>query len=401
MSVAARITLQVVLELAHRGPGAEAASAQVEAADARIDQASSARLPRIGAELRVAEAPGSIVRIPDTDIYVSGSERIDAVSVQTRYGLTVTVEQRLADFGQTDAKVAAATRLRDAAVLDGRATGTERDGLVAAAFFQWAAAQAVLDASRAETRSAAEAAREMRDLRAAGRQTPADVDDAVAAEARAQLAMSRAEADADTARYQLEGLVGPLPADAVPDAGVIAIGDADEDAAGKALAARADAARAEARAISRSWRPVLSAELALGARGIDDSLFPGWEAALVLRMPIWEPGVAPSAREARARARALSAEAARHGQARQAEQRAAGASVTAAERRVALAASLVEHGRRTVERARTRAAVGGDAELIEKAQAALRQAELEHTLAAIELASARYRAGSTAGAPSP
>jgi outer membrane protein TolC len=400
MSLAVRITLQIALELGRQGPAAEAARANLEAASAQVDAARAARQPRVGAELRAAAAPGSLVRIPDTDIYVSGQESIDGLSLQSRVGLTVSIEQPITDFGQTRARVDAARRLRDATALEARASAADRDRAVADAFFRWAAADAMAAAARADVDAAQTAAREARELLAAGKQTAAGVDDAAAAEARAALAASRVLADAAAARFALEGLVGRLPEAATPEVAAPAVRPADtsdDDAGRGALLARAGAARAEADAIAAARWPALSAELALGVRAIDDRVFPGWEGALVLKVPLWDPDRSAAERTARARARGLAAQAEAAARARAAESRAASASSTAAAQRVALAASLVEHARRTVERARTRAAVGGDAGDVEVARAALRQAELEHRLAVIDEASAHFLA--QGGAP--
>jgi outer membrane protein TolC len=397
MSLAVKITLQIALELGRQGPSAEVARANLAAASAQVDAARAGRQPRVGAELRAAAAPGSLVRIPDTDIYVSGQESIDGISLQSRVGLTVSIEQPIADFGQTRARIEAARRARDATALETRASAADRDRAVADAFFRWAAADALASAARADVDAAATAAREARALLAAGKQTAAGVDDATAAEARVSLAASRVIADAAAARFALEGLVGPLPDGATPE--VAAAPDVrapdtsgGDDAGRAALLARAGAARAEADALSLARRPQLSAELALGVRAIDDRVFPGWEGALVLKMPLWDPDRSAAERTARARARGLAAQAEASARARQAEQRAAASASSASSQRVTLAASLVEHARRTVERATTRAAVGGDAGAVEQARAALRAAELEHRLAVIDEASARFLA---------
>jgi outer membrane protein TolC len=398
MSLAVKITLQIALELGRQGPSAEVARANLAAASAQVDAARAGRQPRVGAELRAAAAPGSLVRIPDTDIYVSGQESIDGVSLQSRVGLTVSIEQPIADFGQTRARIEAARRARDAAALETRASAADRDRAVADAFFRWAAADALASAARADVEAAATAAREARALLAAGKQTAAGVDDATAAEARASLAASRVIADAAASRFALEGLVGPLPDGATPEvAAMPAVRSPDttgarsaDDVERDALLARAGAARAEAEALSFARRPQLSAELALGVRAIDDRVFPGWEGALVLKMPLWDPDRAAAERTARARARGLAAQAEVSARARQAEQRAASSASSASSQRVMLAASLVEHARRTVERATTRASVGGDAGAVEQARAALRAAELEHRLAVIDEASARF-----------
>jgi outer membrane protein TolC len=397
MSLAVKITLQIALELGRQGPSAEVARANLAAASAQVDAARAGRQPRVGAELRAAAAPGSLVRIPDTDIYVSGQESIDGISLQSRVGLTVSIEQPIADFGQTRARIEAARRARDATALETRASAADRDRAVADAFFRWAAADALASAARADVDAAATAAREARALLAAGKQTAAGVDDATAAEARASLAASRVIADAAAARFALEGLVGPLPDGATPE--VAAAPDVrapdtsgGDDAGRAALLARAGAARAEADALSLARRPQLSAELALGVRAIDDRVFPGWEGALVLKMPLWDPDRSAAERTARARARGLAAQAEASARARQAEQRAAASASSASSQRVMLAASLVEHARRTVERATTRAAAGGDAGAVEQARAAQRAAELEHRLAVIDEASARFLA---------
>jgi outer membrane protein TolC len=399
MSLAVKITLQIALELGRQGPSAEVARANLAAASAQVDAARAGRQPRVGAELRAAAAPGSLVRIPDTDIYVSGQESIDGVSLQSRVGLTVSIEQPIADFGQTRARIEAARRARDAAALETRASAADRDRAVADAFFRWAAADAMASAARADVEAAATAAREARALLAAGKQTAAGVDDATAAEARAALAASRVIADAAASRFALEGLIGPLPEGATPEvAAAPAVRSSDtpgarsDDVDRDALLARAGAARAEAEALSLARRPQLSAELALGVRAIDDRVFPGWEGALVLKMPLWDPDRAAAERTARARARGLAARAEVSARARQAEQRAASSASSASSQRVMLAASLVEHARRTVERATTRASVGGDAGAVEQARAALRAAELEHRLAVIDEASAQFLA---------
>jgi outer membrane protein TolC len=163
MSVAHRITIDIILNLVSGAPRSSEV-ADVELAEIQIDAARDAHLPRISAELRGGVAPGSLVRIPDTDIYISGAPGIDRVAVQGRYGAAITLEQPLYDFGRSAAALRAAREARVAAVATCNATVEQRRTAAASAFYQWAAAVAVADAAAAHAVDARDARDRVRRL---------------------------------------------------------------------------------------------------------------------------------------------------------------------------------------------------------------------------------------------
>jgi len=385
------VTLDAVLERARTGPAADAGAAAVSAAGARIAGARAARLPRIGAELRAGAAPGSIVKLPDSDVYVSGSSTIEDAELQGRYGLSLVVDQTLYDFGLTGARIDAATRRRDAARAEADDGARAREDAAADAFFAWSSAVATATVAAEELAAADADVARASGLLADGRGSPADVATAEAVRARARLAAARADGTAAEARAALEAVIGELPAGSAPDP--LTPTASSGTGVGSAAHLAADAARGEARAAARAHRPSLAATLTLGARGVDDRLFPAWEGYVVLRAPLWDRSIDAAAAEARARARQLEAEAQVEDGRRAAEGRAAGSAVASARQRDTLAAAVVEQAEAAVARAAARAEAGSD-DPAERARAAaeLRRARLERTLTSIDLAAAQFRA---------
>lgn len=395
MSLPARITIEIILALVARGPADDADVAAVAVADARADAARALRQPRVTAELRAGVAPGGLVRLPGTDLWVAGSPGLDDLAVQGRYGAEVAVDQTVLDFGQTSARIAAADHARAAARHDRDAARRARERDAGDAFYRWAAAAAVAAVAHDDAEAAREVRWQVRHRIDKGVLAPADGDAAEAEHLRAQLAARRADADAAAARAALEVLVGALPADAVP---VVAAPPAPPatttaDPERAAAMARLDAARADLDAAARARRPTVGVTAGLGVRGVDDHLLPSWQVGVALRVPLFDRGTDAARAEAEARTRQLSARVRQLDELRAATARATAAAASTAEERAALAAELVAHAERAAARAEADAGRRGDpADPLIRAHSDLRRARLEQTLAAIDLAAATFRA---------
>lgn len=393
MTPAQRITLEVLFALARSVGVLDTEGADVWLAEVQQEAAAATTAPRITADLRGSASPGTLVRLPGTDTFVNGQKDVHGVSAQGRYGLMVTAEQPLFDFGRTPLRREAAARAHEAAVGSVSAARAELHKTLASLFFSWSARVAVADAAAEDLAAAsAAAARSRRRISeghlAGSAQTLADME-----ADRAAMALAKARAAVDEARLAVERVLGPLPAGAVPDPTVASPRDRQGDAVLLALKVRHAAAVAEARAAAAANRPVVGAAASLGVRGVDDHVFPAWEVGLGLKAPLWDASASAATHAAQAKALRLEAQIAREERDAIARAEAARAALPAAEARVEIAEGLIAHAARAAADMEKRETAGeATADEREKSEAELRRARLERRLAAIDVARAQFDA---------
>jgi len=397
MTPAQRITLEILFALARSAGVLDTEAADVTLAEVQQEAVEAAYAPRITAELRGSASPGTLVRLPGTDAFVNAQKDVHGLSAQGRYGLMVTAEQPLFDFGRTSLRREAAERAHQAALDGVSAARAELHKTLASLFFVWSARVAVAEAAEDDLAAASAAAARSRRRIAEGNlsgsaQTLVDVE-----ADRAAMAVAKARAGADEARVALERLLGPLPAGAVPDPTVTPTVPSPHDRQGDAvllaLRARHAAALAEARAAAAATRPVVGAAASLGVRGVDDHMFPAWDVGLGLTAPLWDASTSATTHAARAKALRLEAQIAREERDAVARARAAQAALPSAEARVELAEALLAHAAHAASDMEKRDTAGeATADEREKAQAELRRARLERRLAAIDVARALFEA---------
>jgi outer membrane protein TolC len=390
---AQRITVEVLFTLARSAGVLDAEGADVLLAEAQQATVEAAYAPRITADLRGSASPGTLARLPGTDAFVNAQKDVHGFSAQARYGLMVTAEQGLFDFGRTPLRRQAAVRAHEAAVGGVTAARAELHRTLASLFFAWAARVAMADAAE-EDLAAASAAAARSGRRIAEGNLSGSVRTLAEEETdRAAMALSKARAAAAEARLALERVLGPLPAGAVPDPTGASPPDPQGDAILSALHARHGAAVAEARAAAATNRPVVGAAASLGVRGVDEHVFPSWEVGLGMKAQLWDASASAATRAAKAKARRLEAQIAREEREALARAQAAQAALPAAESRVEIAGRLIAHAERAASDVEKREAAGdATADEVERAKADLRRARLERRLAAIEVARAQFDA---------
>jgi outer membrane protein TolC len=284
-------------------------------AEAGLDEARAPGHPRAALTLDGSVAPGGQlidVRSDSGDRFlVQGSRTLGQTGAFTalpRYGVGVTVQETILDFGRVaSAERGAAHRLRSAQL---EAEGMRRRILttVRRAYLDWLVAfsqhrllhervtESETDAQRTEDRIA-EGARPSSERNAARRALVA-----------ARLDEEQSASDLDRTRLALGQLMSaPLDEAAEPDpslldaAAVSATPPSDLEA--QTIAQNAEALAAQAEGFRLRSAPVIAASGELGVRGQSDLLFPTYRLGLMISVPFWDGGAS------RAEARAATAQA--------------------------------------------------------------------------------------------
>jgi len=229
----------------------------------------------------------------------------------------------------------------------------------------------------------ARAQRERIEARVAdGDRAESELDAARYEELQAELVAADALARAVGAKRLLESAVGTeLSAEAEPDTQLLAIdtvdSDSDDGSEVEALERQRDAARQEARMHRKGRVPVLAVIGQTGLAGVNDQVFPMYRLGLNLAVPLWDGGKAVAmAHAADAQATELDARARNAQIARNDEREQALLDREHAEKRLALANSLVSVSEKRVEQAQASYDLGAsDLEAVADARAALRDAQ--------------------------
>jgi outer membrane protein len=356
-------------------PSLAANDARVLQAKARIDQARSAYAPTITLTGDASIAPGhQLISIRDAvsqqEILVAGSLPLGnsgAFTPLARYGGMLDVRGNLYDFGRTGAAVDAAAAQRRAAQAEANQASRAVVRDVRLAYVRWATA----DALSAIAREAAQAAAERSASTAASIEEGArPTADRIAAQSDwgfARLELERATATLETARLDLGFVcVSDLSPDARPEPGVLdgdvanapdvpkragapALHSSQHDPALTSLEEQRSAARASARMHDHAFAPVLGAQAQAGVQGsgtlqgAGTHVFPVYRLGINLTVPLWDGGADSAARnQAEARAAELAAQTADYTQQRDHALARTQAAQAQAQRRIALAAELVE-----------------------------------------------------------
>lgn len=291
-------------------------AARVAGAEAEVELAKSAYMPQFAVTGDLSLAPGGrLVSVHDTsgeEYLVQGTRTVGEEGAFTplpRYGVVLSAQQRIYDFGRTASAVRAAEAGARAARADDEATRGSRLRTLRVAYLRWVGTQVALESARREKEDAATRRQVVATRIGEGVRARADLGALELREASADLEAVRAEGEVATARLDVEIAVGArLPADATPDTSILdreapKPPAGDSDATATALDGQRDAALATARAAELGRAPTLAAAAEAGIRGQSEELFPAYRAGVTLVVPLWDGG-AMSARAAAARAQA-------------------------------------------------------------------------------------------------
>ena len=383
-----------------------AARARVDAAEARVDLAKAPYYPTMAARAELDASPGGrIIKVRNveegadpTPYAVSGSRTITergAFIPHLRYQGTVSVQSRLYDFGKTAATVRAARADRDAS---NAGVSAERHAVVMevrSAYLAWLSAY--------ETRQIlAENAADSTSLRvsaeahvAEGARPGAELASARYDEARAALDLERGDSDLASARVDLEQVTGgPLPRSAEPDVSLLERAAPSAGAAShpevSALERRRDAAAASAESHAYPYAPVLAVGANAGVSGQTTTVFPLYEVALSVTVPVFDGGVeSASAAVASAQARDLAAQARELRGRVTADHERSRSQLERSGRRLELAGALVAAAEEAVRHAEDQRTLGsGSLDEVVAAKMRVARAKLEVLNARVERAKA-------------
>jgi outer membrane protein TolC len=368
-----------------------AQKAKARAAEARVRLARSTG-PSLALTAQGALSPGSqpvrVIDVHGNEYLVPGSRAIgqEGAFVPTpQYGLGLTLQGRLYDFGRTRATVRAAGVGLDATHAETEAERARILHEVRAAYLGWVVAHA----ATAIARQSSENARKHRELVEAavedGSRPASDLPAVRADEARARLRLIEARGRETSARTALEAAVEqPLPPAAEPDPAMLDMappsGGPARSAELVALERRRDAAFAQARSFERPSLPTLDATAEAGPRGQGARIFPAYRVGVLLSIPLWDDGSHDAQRAiASAEASELSARADELARALSRERAQALADLRNAEERLRAADALRLALEDSVRLAEERYELGGAGtlETILQARAAMADALLE------------------------
>jgi outer membrane protein TolC len=290
----------------------EAERAQVEAAGAGVDVATSAYRPRVGVSLFLRGGSGSqLIRVRDiygSEYLTQGSPPLGDGAFEPRlgHGAALSVAQNVYDFGRTRAAIESAEATREGARAGLEAARQRVLREVRQAYLGWLAATLSERALASSVERARQRRRRIEGRVAEGLRPPSETDAAARQELLAELELIKQRGQLAAARLALErATTAPLPPDAAPDPRVLERAPKPSTAQAPELAAlrkQADAALAGARA-SQSGRPELNAVANAGVRGQNDLVAPYYDVTLSFSMPLWDGG-AGNARASAERARA-------------------------------------------------------------------------------------------------
>ena len=383
------VALQELEELALQNQAHwEAVEATAAQAGAEVDAARAGKMPTFWMNVSTVVAPGSDIERVQTvdgrDVNVRASPTVGertAFRPNVRYEGTIDMRAPLYD-GQTRAAIKAAEAYRAAAQASSGASRETVLTMVRASYLDWTASHLV-HGFAVTSAEEARAQRERVEARIADGDRPgSELNAARYEELQAELVAADALARAVGAKRLLESAVGTeLSTEAEPDTQLLAIdtGDSDSDDGWEveALERRRDAARQEARMHRKGRVPVLAIIGQTGLAGVNERVFPMYRLGINLAVPLWDGGRAVAmAHAADAQATELDARARDAQVARDDERQQALLDREHAEKRLALANSLVSVSEKRVEQAQTGYDLGAsDLEAVADARAALRDAQ--------------------------
>jgi len=383
------VTLQELEELALQNQAHwQAVEATTSQAGAEVDAARAGKMPTFWMNVSAVVAPGSDIERVQTvdgrDVNVRASPTVQestAFRPNVRYEGTIDMRVPLYD-GRTRAAIKAAEAYRAAAQASSGASREMVLVMVRTSYLDWTANHLV-HGFAVTSAEEARAQRERIEARVAdGDRAESELDAARYEELQAELVAADALARAVGAKRLLESAVGTeLSAEAEPDTQLLAIdtvdSDSDDGSEVEALERQRDAARQEARMHRRGRVPVLAVIGQTGLAGVNDQVFPMYRLGLNLAVPLWDGGKAIAmAHAADAQATELDARARDAQIARNDERQQALLDREHAEKRLALANSLVSVSEKRVEQAQASYDLGAsDLEAVADARAALRDAQ--------------------------
>jgi outer membrane protein TolC len=383
------VTLQELEELALQNQAHwQAVEATTSQAGAEVDAARAGKMPTFWMNVSTVVAPGSDIErvrtVDGRDVNVRASPTVQestAFRPNVRYEGTIDMRVPLYD-GRTRAAIKAAEAYRAAAQASSGASREMVLVMVRTSYLDWTANHLV-HGFAVTSAEEARAQRERVEARVAdGDRAGSELDAARYEELQAELVAADALARAVGAKRLLESAVGTeLSAEAEPDTELLAIdavdSDSDDGSEVEALERQRDAARQEARMHRKGRVPVLAVIGQTGLAGVNDQVFPMYRLGLHLAVPLWDGGKAVAmAHAADAQATELDARARDAQIARNDERQQALLDREHAEKRLALANSLVSVSEKRVEQAQASYDLGaGDLEGVADARAALRDAQ--------------------------
>jgi outer membrane protein TolC len=383
------VTLQELEELALQNQAHwQAVEATTSQAGADVDAARAGKMPTFWMNVSTVVAPGSDIErvrtVDGRDVNVRASPTVQestAFRPNVRYEGTIDMRIPLYD-GRTRAAIKAAEAYRAAAQASSGASREMVLVMVRTSYLDWTANHLV-HGFAVTSAEEARAQRERVEARVAdGDRAGSELDAARYEELQAELVAADALARAVGAKRLLESAVGTeLSAEAEPDTELLAIdtvdSDSDDGSEVEALERQRDAARQEARMHRRGRVPVLAVIGQTGLAGVNDQVFPMYRLGLNLAVPLWDGGKAVAmAHAADAQATELDARARGAQIARNEEREQALLDREHAEKRLALANSLVSVSEKRVEQAQASYDLGAsDLEAVADARAALRDAQ--------------------------
>ncbi len=309
-------------------PDLAAEAARRVQAEAQIASAQTGQKPRIEGVAELTGAPGGqLVTIPEDlaggpPLQVSGARAFndttfaEALAPNARYSARIQLDWNLYDFGRTAARVRAARAEARARRADEAATAAELLDAIDQAYLDWLTAYEQARLQQAATQRLDERLERLTARRDAGAAADSELWPAKTALAAQRIRTARAEEGLLQARLTLEEATQTrLDDDAEPDRTLLELGTEPDDETApstkeaEALAARASAARTQARVHERRHAPRLSAGADVGIRGQIDSIFPAYRGTVGLTFPLWDGGQEVNrARERHAEAEALEAQ---------------------------------------------------------------------------------------------
>jgi outer membrane protein len=396
-------------------PQLRQARAQVDAAEARVDEARAPLLPQVNAS--GSYTTGNLVASPGS-IGTGGATAGTGTSFDTssfwRSGVSAT--QLIWDFGQAWSRRAAARASADAQGKSEQATRLGADLAIRGAYFTARAARDAVSVARTALENQTRHVDQIRAFTEVGTRPQIDLLQAEADQANAEVSLINAQNDYATARALLNQAMGvEAPATfevagppSAPLAGEDGALDALVDEAVRArpeLAALLDQLRAQeltVRATRDRYFPALGATTGLTYNGPDlGRLTWNWSGGLLLSWPIFEGGlVQATVREGNANAAALRAQADTLRQQVRVEVDQARLAIAAAKAALSAAGRSVRAatGRLDLAEVRYRTGVGSGIELSD-AQLAATNAAFQQLQATLKLDTARAQLQKALGRP--
>lgn len=320
--LAAPLTLERALALAQKHPDRGRARADVDAANAQVDSADSARWPQVSGALSYQRSTANFVARPGA--VPSAINRTQTSSFDTQGFLQGSLQASwlVWDFGQIRNRVGALRATAMAQEEAERLLGVQIDAGVRVAFAALQAAVALRNSSEALLRQHQQRERLIAAWVEVGRRPPIDLVQVRADIAQAEVQLTQTDADIELAWVQLTQAVGtplepgevaaeeaPPLADETKSLDALVTLAASQRGELRQLVAQQEAQRLQTTATRRAWWPSLNLSSSLTEAGQTlDAMAWNWSAGLALQWPIWQGGkVQADVRVARAQQRALTA----------------------------------------------------------------------------------------------